>query len=478
MLTCLMLIAASMLSPNSGQQVTRPHALAQLDAYRASAVRSGEFRWEVLSEADETKALSFVTRMAKNGDLIFEHRGDPDGWTGFDPSTGSGRSRYPVLMMMNADGFWEWQETLPNVGVCRGDMANGYLIVGARNILAVGMQATSAGMAGLEGRQLLWAGLPGTDLSKVVSYRETKNGSRWTVTADLGHDSQIVWEIDAARGWNPERIVLSQHGDETHVVHNALREFDGVWLPERTEYYLFGELSEVVRIRDARLNRDDDPAEFTGRDLGLEPGFNVGFKDATDGRVRAWNGDAVVAWEDWIRDVDEGRRSWGPTMAALNAGEPFVSPYMTEAERPRSRKATASTQADSADWERAWRRYVDSFIARHALDAEQTQKARAILNESLAVAQQRLAPKRDEMGRIREQLATPKKAGADARSKLLEQLEVNFAPVHEVFRNQLVPRLNNLLTRKQRRAAPEPDGTDSAARETSALRPEPLRDRQ
>lgn len=64
-----------------------------MERARKSAVTSGTIEWSVKSDADQPKTLFYVSRYARNGDTIFENRGDQDGWTSFDPQTRQGVSQ-------------------------------------------------------------------------------------------------------------------------------------------------------------------------------------------------------------------------------------------------------------------------------------------------------------------------------------------------------------------------------------------------
>ncbi len=102
---CLPFVAANW---QATQQ--RPEALAAMEETRR-AILSGHVEWSVMPEGDEKRVMSFVSRYALNGDLIFENRGDREGWTIFEPETRKGTSRIPQLYLVGMDGTWCYQET-------------------------------------------------------------------------------------------------------------------------------------------------------------------------------------------------------------------------------------------------------------------------------------------------------------------------------------------------------------------------------
>lgn len=109
--------------------------------------------------------------------------------------------------------------------------------------------------------------------------------------------------------------------------------------------------------------------------------------------------------------------------------------------------ATSTAPAESKD---EWEIYVEQFIAKYELDAQQRQKAYAFLHAQQDAREKYLASKRGAMQRLARRLAAAK---TDAeRTEILGQLEKIHAPVKRMF-ERLKAKLMTLPTRAQLRRA-------------------------
>lgn len=104
-----MAAAVSAAAAAGRQQVRPPEALRAFEQSRRALV-SGRVEWLVTRE-DDGSSISFVSRYARNGDTMFENRGDADGWTIVEPQTNRGLSKYPQLYLVNEMGTWYFQES-------------------------------------------------------------------------------------------------------------------------------------------------------------------------------------------------------------------------------------------------------------------------------------------------------------------------------------------------------------------------------
>lgn len=87
-------------------QALRPSALAALEEARRAIVGS-RIEWYGLPEGREEHKMRYVSRFASNGDMLFENRGDPQGWTAFtDDLNYVGVLKYPHIYLHNTDGVW------------------------------------------------------------------------------------------------------------------------------------------------------------------------------------------------------------------------------------------------------------------------------------------------------------------------------------------------------------------------------------
>jgi hypothetical protein len=294
-----------------GGRPSKPSALLAFEQHRKPCVISGRIDWSVLPKGEHDAELKFVSRFAKNGDTIFEHRGDKEGWTIFEPMTRRGVQKYPLLYMTNADGCWEYKETTPNCGLWahNGEPPERFAYtVRVKDILAVGVYPTSESLKSDIGFKAIWQGWPigHWDPPEIVSWEQLKQDARYIVTANFDKAAKMTWYIDPERGWNAERVTLAgKNGKVRRQAVCSLKQYGDVWLPETTTYFCKGEITEVVQIRSASLNQPDDPPCFTGHDLGLEPGVNIVLKNkpVEIGKPPIWNGEAVSSWDRWIEDT-------------------------------------------------------------------------------------------------------------------------------------------------------------------------------
>lgn len=448
--------------PQVGAQ--KPAALLALEQSR-KAVVSGRIEWCVLPEGNEERAMSYVSRFARNGDTLFEIRGDPEGWTMFDPQTGKGRSKYPILNMANADGYWNhWQTTL-SCSWWKADGSPNPWADEVKEIRAVGVYPWSNSLRSDHGLASLWEGIPGREL---VSWDQVLEDGLYVVTASFRRGPPIQWYIDPGRGWNATRVsVPGEHGAPGVAVTCELKKCGDVWLPETTTYRAGDRVTEIIRIRSARVNQPDDPPCFSGADLGMEAGSNIALQNVPVevGKPPVWNGEAVSDWDSWIDDVRSGRRRPGPMMERCSRGEPFDSPYMTDEERARRKIGERDLSVGSAlkRHESMWLRYVRQFIKRYQLNEAQGEKAMQILHDCQNRAEQYLARRGTEISGLLAQVEEARRhKKPDQLRELTARAETLRKPIDEIFEQQLKPRLEKLPTRAQRKAAGESTSRPSA----------------
>lgn len=461
LLLCLFLLGAP-----QATRLTKPSALLALEESRRSGVMSGIVQWDVWPEGLEALSLSYVSRYARNGDRIFENRGDKDGWTEFDPATKRGRHKYPKLYMSNGDGYWQYDETTLSCGFAKRSGAAPRWLEQMRDIRYIGISPTSGSLHADVGFDIIYGEQRPHEL---VGWQQEKNkDGDYIVTAEYKSGMKVIWQIDPQRGWNAEGVAVEADGRTVREVVCSLRKFGNTWLPETATYYRNGEVTEIIRIKTARLNEPGDPAGFTGNDLGLEPGINLVAQNfpVKLGKPPIWNGDAIAEWDDWVRDVKAGVRQWGPKYQRANRREPFTSPYDTESMR-RAREISAlkrSRQAKLGVYRGLWQRYVEDFVKQFRLNEEQSQKAHQVLKSCQARAKDIQARKQAEFSRVMTELEAARKSSdrgkvKDLQNKLKEMRE----PIDRIFREQLKPRLEKLPTRAQRKAA-EKNAPDGATR--------------
>lgn len=451
--TCLLLV----LWQQPGRP-ERPAALQALESARLARI-SGRIDWAVLPRGEEGAALRFVNRYASNGDLIFEVRGDADGWTMHERESRRGVSRFPRLYLINADGFWQAQETGIGCSWWKDTNNARASLDPVRDVRMAGLGPTSWSLEWGVGTAALW----GRADDPIVSYETTPTPQHHIVTATRESGAVATYFIAPDKGWNAERITY-RSGSSTWEVMCRLERCNDLWLPTRSDYYVDGVLTESIVIHSATIDEAEGPRRFTLADIGVQPGEAVSQQDtpAIPGKPLTWNGETVVGWDDWLADVKAGKREWGPRMQRVNRGEPYDSVYLTDAERGELRLARLEMlrRFSVHRHEGLWTTYVRDFIARYKLDNEQTQKAMLVLSscqdKANAIIQKRKADFESALNRIDEAKTS---GNADAETKAREKLEQLYKPIHDIFSAELCPRLEKLPTREQRKAAEESSAT-------------------
>ncbi len=444
---------------------TCPPALTALEQARAGLL-SGCIEWSVLPQGDENKALFFVSRYASSGDLIFENRGDSEGWTEFDWETGKGVSRYPQLYMVNPEGVWHFQETGLSCSVAKAGDARSRWEQEMRDVRAMGITPFSSSMEHTRGIASIW----GSAGDPVVEWRTDIEDELHVVVARRRSGASVTWHINPARGWNAERVEFD-NGTERWTAVSSLAQFGETWFPQETRYYRNDELQEVIQVRTASFNGPEDPPRFTPTHLGVEPGANVilqGVEQHPQGPdLPVWNGDKIAPLREWLDDVRSGRRQPGPNIRRASARGYLESPYDTPEQLARRELAhrTAVIRSQTERHVGLWERYVRQFIERYRLDKEQADRAWAIFLECRRRADEYIQRRRDRFTELISQVLAARKAGQNEKAEeLASQVQRLREPIDRIFEESLKPRLEKLPTRAQRAAAEAAPASQAAQR--------------
>ncbi|HMQ15169.1 MAG TPA: hypothetical protein PKC49_04270 [Phycisphaerae bacterium] len=282
------------------------------------SIASGRIEWSSRVPGSQTQPLLFVSRYARNGDLIVEQRGNDDGWTVFD-GAGTGISRAPQLHMINEMGVWYHQETSVS---CRwsenGPQQRGSerRYRGLYDVRAAGIAPSWTTLFYARGLAALWP--PAED--PVTEWRQEQYEDYFIVRGKQRSGATTTWYINAERGWNAERITLEFQGALVREVRCALRKFGDSWFPEEVRYYENGNLENTITVLAAELNRETDSPRFTLSDLGVEPGSSI--ERRSQGQQRTpreeslqrptWNGERIITFGEWLDGVKAGVWQWGP----------------------------------------------------------------------------------------------------------------------------------------------------------------------
>ncbi|TWT46011.1 hypothetical protein RAS1_24490 [Phycisphaerae bacterium RAS1] len=258
---------------------------------------------------------------------------------------------------------------------------------------------------------------------------------------------RLEWLISQRAGWSPVRARVF-HDDvlraEATIENDRI---DGVWFPRRITFVHFLEDGQprgdqTLEIRRAAFNKPSHAARLTPEYLKLETGTNIELLAPSPYGQRisvepllAWDGKQRVPNDEVVRRVRAGELKYSPA-------------FQAEVDRLLSRGQIHNS------FESRWRDIVERFIKANRLDAEQTQRARLILQDCLEQARAYVARQQPSFATIDAtwNTASSKPAGEvrpDEFERLRQQVVNLEAPIHEIHREQLTPRLRALLTREQ-----------------------------
>jgi len=400
--------------------------------------------------------MHYVSRFARNGDWIFENRGDQDGWTVHNGPPWQGVVKFPQLFMQNGDGFWHFQETGTHCDWWKGASAGEPWKDMLKDVRAIGTLPVGGNVDHSEGLASIW----GTQQIPIGNWRQEKRGELYIVTGEQDNGGLLTWYINPDKGWNAERITFTADGAVRAEAVCELREYGATWLPARTDYYRDGQLVKSVTIDSAAFNRPADKGRFTPGDVGMEPGTNVWIQNlpSKPGEMLAWNGEDVTSFDRWIDDVESGKRLPGPTFRRMRAGESYSSPYETDEQRAQRKISEVTSRVRRAmnRHQTLWEIYVREFIERHKLNDTQSQEAHQLLKKCQERANAHIDRNKSRWTTLQSKVEVAAKEGkTDEVKKLTEEIAKLAAPLEEIFEKQLKPGLDKIPTRAQRKAVEE-----------------------
>lgn len=426
-----------------------PRALQAFREARRQIV-SGRIDWTV-TLPDQARTMHFVSRYAANGDLIFENRGDDDGWTEFYHTHGT--SKFPHLYLARPEGVWLYKETMPHATLWPPGSPSTSGKPRLKDARAIGIFSTSKSIETPLASRGAWE----SETDPVVSYEERREGDLVIVTGHHRSGSVTEWTLAPQMGWNALTIVSESPDGTQTSVENELEKFGRFWLPKRATYRRNGQVEAVVCIERTRLNQPDDPRSFTPNDIGMECGIHVAVQtDPLGTFVKFWNGEEISEADRYRREVRLGLRTPGKVIRQISEKGYFDSPYLVSGQRRAGELAAAKfvMQRGVRAYQTLWRAYVESFIKRYRLDEDQRQKAHAILAECERVAEPIAEKLESRWSEIHKQLdQAVRERDAERATELRKQWQELQKPLEAIFEKRLKPGLEKLPTRAQRRAA-------------------------
>jgi len=442
----------------SGADQDRPLELVAVENARA-AMRTGWVTWSAVSRERRTSRTVEGTWYSKEGTRYFESRftpdelmvvdhGDPKGvtWRSESGEVMPDVGYVPVRYLAAAGNRW----------TMRNRSLSAEMRPGTSDLLDVrALGVSPITPVGLTVHRVLF----GT-VEKRYSVHRLKQGMvEVTATEAANPTWKNRWRIDAKRGWNP---VLAQNvvdGKVRFEARSTLQKIEDTWFPKRVEFfkqdYKHGKAPYLtITVLAANFDEPDQPAVLTPKSIGVEVGTNVRILGGDRPRLQGtmtWDGVKLVTFDNLYKRIQAGELENGPTIREeidrhYAMGNGFLE---------------APTE---------WERYTEHFISRYHLDSQQTQKAHSILLECQERAHAYIDRERDRIDAIQlsvRELFDTRKPGTANREvelpELRDQMLSLMVPIWEIYHESLVPRLNRLPTRAQRRKAakePSPAGAN------------------
>lgn len=448
------------LAPGAAQE--RPDALMRMEAAR-ERLHTGcvEFSWR--SER-EGRTVYHTARFGVRGDVLV-YRGD-DAGSGASTRPGSVQPRMTLKL---DDDTW----------VNPGDALSAKLFKpGPRveNIWRMRALGVSYWNSFDDLHDSIWRDK--VPMPAPRRYSERVEDGLHVVTAETEY-GQINWWIDPNRDWSPVRVTLVQDGVVVRESRSTLREYDGVWFPAAVAFFERGfengeRPAEIVTVLSAEFDRSDHPRFLGPADIGIETGMIVElYRPNGSSEGFQWDGEKPVSLGEFARRERAGQLRRGPTHARELARLQSAREQRERAQGqdPAGPGGAAGAPDDLLAYMRAfaslapdlWERYTRDFIDRYGLDDEQAARALAILDDCKELAHKHLTAHAAELHRLHESIDQLRAAQASKErlDQAIAERDQLVAPLIDIFKKQLVPRLDRLPTRAQREAA---EGSSGARR--------------
>lgn len=262
----------------------------------------------------------------------------------------------------------------------------------------------------------------------------------------------VSYLIDPARGWNPVHVRVVSEDRVLYEARSTLKQYDGVWFPEHVELYDYThengeEPLYVIEVLSASFNQPDHPKRLTPESIGVDVGTNIdAYADGLISRplgLFGWDHEKLISPDELYERIRSGELKVGPGVRA---------------EAQRSQALGLGIGRVESDWEQ----YVRRFIEKYRLNAEQQERAHRILRRCQEQANRYLTRHKDEIEGTRSEvraLSDPTRKQSTKRSERMQQLKERMlklrAPLTQIFYGSLVPGLEKLPTRAQRKAVAE-----------------------
>lgn len=399
--------------------------------------------------ADGVERLANIDAQFTPGETLSTNLGDDQGVVSWDTS-GTPAETEARHLLYTSDHIWSKR-------VDRG-IAELYPREGMVGVEYRGL-GLFAGPAQCDLREYLWYDL--FHPLKAAAFKESDAEGLHLVEAKTRDGCELRWWLDSQRGGSVVRAQYFRGGCLLGESHSELKLIDGVWFPSRVEYSegdAGASKRQMYTVGSAEFNKSAQPRRITPEMIGVEPGeTNIWTRDRLmqPGPHGIWDGSAFMTNEAYFALPFDER-------LAIRAGRREAArPMPTKrglAAVPSAREATKIRPAIPPESE--WEAYTRRFIADHNLDEGQTNAALAILKQCQERAGKYIQTKVDEFQQLAADVAENDRiapVSPERDRKLARHRAELRAPIDEIFEKDLRPRLEKLLTPKQREAAKPAD---------------------
>ncbi|MFH1747011.1 MAG: hypothetical protein ABIG44_08195 [Planctomycetota bacterium] len=385
--------------------------------------------------------LRYSMEIARNGDRLHTYLGDPEGVWGRDIYG------YPMLagqtrLLVKPEGAWAkstWSFSGTVIPTSKLDSRRAIFPGGIVDLRVIGMAPD-------------WDALVDRSVDSVLAhatrecagYAVERDGSLHHVTVHYPDDRTLVYEIDAAKGWNATRISGSSGGNEWESIIE-LRETGGIWFPEKTTLYINGAPRTECVISEAAFNSPVDPVAWEPADIGFEVGMQVEIVGTPpEGKGKFWDGEQGIPYDHLRELLQSGTLQRGPTFELKRSGD-YRQPGSDLVERLRVSPGVLASFVST------WEMYVVDFCDLYGLNREQVGKAYKCLHRAQDRADQYLSRRRQDFAELQKKRADGELSAEQAQ----QSFDKLRKPVDDIFENELKPALEKIPTQKQRDAAVE-----------------------
>ena len=444
----LLLLVGLCFALPSGYAEDKPPALVAMENARA-ALHTGHVVWSTrcnLPRKDDGiiyrwysyDVPRYYTSRFTSGEYMVEDNGDPRGvvWPMRDGKPHPDMGYLPMRYLWYDGAQWNHRDRVP-----AAELYPGY-----RDAVDVRTFGLAVALATCDWQTLLRGSKRGPYEVRIV------DGLHEVSLHAEKVDRTVRYLVDPERGWNPVRVTKLSGGKVLWESRTTLKEYGGVWFPEQVE--LFESTHEegkqpvyVIDILSASFNQPDHPTRLTPESIGIEVGTQIqayaeGNVTRPSGRF-GWDKKKLVPLKELFQRIRSGELETGPQTKA------YIDRSLALGRR-------------SDHFQSEWERYVRRFIKKYRLNDEQSEKALKILRSCQERGEEYISRHKDEMDEIRATvrgLTDPTKPQEVKRSKEIPKLKERMialqAPLTDIFYRQLMPRLEKLPTRAQRKAVAE-----------------------